>query len=109
VGATAAITGGAGSGGGATLLATLAASDDADAAAAALALALALAADDFDAWGPSSEAPAMINAAVPTTTHTPTSTRHTRSATLGFGEGTANEADARDAIIGRWLGSASGA
>ncbi len=69
--------------------------------AAALAVAVA-----FEAFGASSDAPTMIKAAVPTTKHTPTSTRQTRSAMLGFGV-TWNDADAREGIE-RWLGRASG-
>lgn len=100
-GVTAAITTGAGSGGAGSALAIEADGEDVGAAAA---LAAA-----FEACGASSEAPAMIRAAVPTTTHTPTSTRHTRSAMLGFGAGIGNDAEASDGIIARWLGSASGA
>ena len=69
--------------------------------AAALAAAVA-----FEAFGASSDAPTMIKAAVPTTKHTPTSTRQTRSAMLGFGARW-NDADAREGIE-RWLGRASG-
>ncbi len=50
-----------------------------DAAAAALLLVEGLA-----ACGASSEAPMMTRTAVPTTTQTPTRTRHKRSATLGL-------------------------
>lgn len=50
--------------------------------------ALGAAADMLDAAegvrGASSDAPMMMSTAVPTTTHTPTSTRQTRSAMLGL-------------------------
>lgn len=103
-GATAATTGGARSGAALATLATEAEGDDVGEEAA---LALALVAAVFGR-GASSEAPAMISAAVPTTTHTPRSTRQTRSAMLGFGAA-ANDAVASEGIIERWLGSASGA
>lgn len=115
VGATAAITGGAGSAAGAAVVAALAtetaaAAEGADSAEADVADdAFDAAAVAFEPCGASSEAPAMISAAVPTTTHTPSNTRQTRSAMLGFGGAcTGNEADASDCIIARWLGSASG-
>jgi len=98
------MTGGAGSGAALTALDADADGDDVGEAAALAAAAV----DAFEALGESSEAPTMIKAAVPTTTHTPTSTRQTRSAMLGFGAAMGNEADASDGIE-RWLGSASGA
>ena len=100
VGAAAAMTGGGSGCGSTTALAADEGSDGVEAAALAAALA-------FEVFGPSSDAPTMIKAAVPTTTHTPTSTRQMRSAMLGFGA-TWNEADASEGIE-RWLGSASGA
>ncbi len=98
VGATAAMTSGASTAGcgSTTALAADAGSDGALAVASA-----------FEVFGASSDAPTMTKAAVPTTTHTPTSTRQTRSAMLGFGASW-NEADASEGIE-RWLGSASGA
>ena len=108
VGATAATTGGGASGGGA--LAALATEADGDVGDVGAAAALAAAAAAvFAACGESSEAPAMISAAVPTTTHTPTSTRQTRSAMLGFGTTSGNDADTSEGVIARWLGNASGA
>jgi len=97
-GAIAVTTGGAGSGAALTTLTTLTTEAEGDDVGEEAALAVTAAAFEC---GESSEAPAMISAAVPTTTHTPRSTRQTRSAMLGFGTAALNDAVASEGIIVR--------
>jgi hypothetical protein len=61
------------------------------AALAVAAAAVAVVAVAFECGG-SPDVPMMTSAAVPTTTQTPVSTKHTRSAMLGFGASVGNEA-----------------
>ena len=84
-------TGGGSAAGGALVLGVTLAGDVPSGSAGAFEPAAAALVVGLAARGASSDAPMMMRTAVPTTTQTPTSTRHKRSATLGLPPTSGNE------------------